>query len=198
MSSGLFHDNRIVQYPSGSFTSSTGVVKKSTRKRKKKNRKVNSNRFPLSTSDYLIDPHSKSTFSFTSTRARSRRFSTSLDFRSQCVSRLVDSCTWPQCNSLCPPLLNPLTGEEMHLSDLLRSFGFNMASFASSFGIDPQTFNSMDRRLLLQLLSNNWKDLFSSCCFVNHHLPNSICSIKTIVTFLSTIDINYFNFTKSD
>lgn len=67
--------------------------------------------------------------------------------------RLMDSCSWPQCNHHCPALINPLTGEQVQLTELLRSFGFNMASFASSMGIDPQTFNSMDQRLLLQLLT---------------------------------------------
>ena len=69
--------------------------------------------------------------------------------------RLMDSCSWPQCNHRCPALMNPLTGEQVHLTELLRSFGFNMASFASSMGIDPQTFNSMDQRLLLQLLTQD-------------------------------------------
>jgi hypothetical protein len=153
MAAGSVNDNRIVQYPPLPVTLINN--KKSERKRRKKKRKLNSSRIAKSKSEYSFDGQSSATFSLSSTRHRDRRFTQTIDFRSQCVSRLIDSCTWPQCNSLCPPLLNPLTGEEMHFSDLLRSFGFNMASFASSFGIDPQTFNSMDRRMLLQLLSQH-------------------------------------------
>lgn len=39
-----------------------------------------------------------------------------------CRHRLVDGCAWPQCNRRCPRVLDPLTGRELRLADLRRSF----------------------------------------------------------------------------
>lgn len=35
-----------------------------------------------------------------------------------CFHRLVDRCAWPQCNSGCPNVRNPFTGNEMSVSEL--------------------------------------------------------------------------------
>ncbi|XP_071444966.1 palmitoleoyl-protein carboxylesterase NOTUM [Hetaerina americana] len=72
---------------------------------------------------------------------------------SQCSQRLVERCTWPQCNHSCPKLHNPLTGEEMDFIELLKSFGLDMMSVANALGIDIHTLNNMDHDELLNLLT---------------------------------------------
>lgn len=49
----------------------------------------------------------------------------SKDFTSnkRCSVRLIDECTYPQCNPQCPKLRNLFTGEEIHFFDLLKQFG---------------------------------------------------------------------------
>nr|CAG4650015.1 EOG090X02ZJ [Sida crystallina] len=86
---------------------------------------------------------------------RSRRSVTSTapatpDF---CQHRLVDRCTWPQCNRVCPKLHNPFTGEEMDFIQLLKSFGLDMSSVANALGIDMHTLNNMDHDVLLHMLT---------------------------------------------
>ncbi|CAL7945889.1 unnamed protein product [Xylocopa violacea] len=70
-----------------------------------------------------------------------------------CHFRLIERCTWPQCNHSCPKLHNPFTGEEMDFIELLKSFGLDMKSVANALGIDIHTLNSMDHDELLNLLT---------------------------------------------
>ncbi|XP_066583261.1 palmitoleoyl-protein carboxylesterase NOTUM [Prorops nasuta] len=70
-----------------------------------------------------------------------------------CQFRLIERCTWPQCNHSCPKLHNPFTGEEMDFIELLKSFGLDMKSVANALGIDIHTLNSMDHDELLNLLT---------------------------------------------
>lgn len=69
--------------------------------------------------------------------------------------RLIENCSWPQCNRSCPKLLNPLTGEEVDFKDLLKSFGLDMPTMAKALGIDLATLNSMDHQVLLQMLTQH-------------------------------------------
>lgn len=71
----------------------------------------------------------------------------------KCQQRLIERCTWPQCNHSCPKLHNPFTGEEMDFIDLLKSFGMDMASVANALGIDIHTLNNMGHTELLNLLT---------------------------------------------
>ncbi|KAG8225569.1 hypothetical protein J437_LFUL002086 [Ladona fulva] len=70
-----------------------------------------------------------------------------------CSYRLMERCTWPQCNHSCPKLHNPFTGEEMDFIELLKSFGLDMTSVANALGIDIHTLNNMDHDELLNLLT---------------------------------------------
>lgn len=70
-----------------------------------------------------------------------------------CHFRMIERCTWPQCNHSCPKLHNPFTGEEMDFIELLKSFGLDMKSVANALGIDIHTLNSMDHEELLNLLT---------------------------------------------
>nr|CAD7407442.1 unnamed protein product [Timema poppensis] len=70
-----------------------------------------------------------------------------------CQQRLVERCSWPQCNHSCPKLHNPFTGEEMDFIELLKSFGLDMMSVANALGIDIHTLNNMDHEELLNLLT---------------------------------------------
>ncbi|KAI4485879.1 hypothetical protein M0804_006368 [Polistes exclamans] len=70
-----------------------------------------------------------------------------------CHFRLIERCTWPQCNHSCPKLHNPFTGEEMDFIELLKSFGLDMMSVANALGIDIQTLNNMGNDELLNLLT---------------------------------------------
>ncbi|XP_073990486.1 palmitoleoyl-protein carboxylesterase notum isoform X2 [Rhodnius prolixus] len=70
-----------------------------------------------------------------------------------CRQRLIERCSWPQCNQLCPKLHNPYTGEEMDFIELLKSFGLDMGSVASALGIDVRTLNNMDHAELINLLT---------------------------------------------
>uniref|UniRef100_A0AAG5DAF6 Palmitoleoyl-protein carboxylesterase NOTUM n=1 Tax=Anopheles atroparvus TaxID=41427 RepID=A0AAG5DAF6_ANOAO len=71
----------------------------------------------------------------------------------KCSLRLLERCSWPQCNHSCPTLTNPLTGEEMKFLELLASFGLDMDAVATAFGVDMQTLNNMDRAELVNLLT---------------------------------------------
>lgn len=44
----------------------------------------------------------------------------------RCSLRLIDECTFPQCNQQCPKLKNILTGKEINFFDLLRAFGLKV------------------------------------------------------------------------
>ncbi|XP_011872401.1 PREDICTED: protein notum homolog [Vollenhovia emeryi] len=74
-------------------------------------------------------------------------------FKRKCIKnchfRMIERCTWPQCNHSCPKLHNPFTGEEMDFIELLKSFGLDMKSVANALGIDIHTLNrlaSLERR----------------------------------------------------
>ncbi|XP_052873832.1 palmitoleoyl-protein carboxylesterase NOTUM [Anopheles cruzii] len=71
----------------------------------------------------------------------------------KCSLRLLERCSWPQCNPVCPTLTNPLTGEEMKFLELLASFGLDMDAVATALGVDMQTLNNMDHAELVNLLT---------------------------------------------
>lgn len=71
----------------------------------------------------------------------------------RCSLRLLERCSWPQCNHSCPALTNPLTGEEVHFLELLSSFGLDIEAVATALGIDMQTLNNMDQAELVRLLT---------------------------------------------
>jgi O-palmitoleoyl-L-serine hydrolase len=71
----------------------------------------------------------------------------------KCSLRLLEKCSWPQCNHSCPSLTNPLTGEEMKFLELLASFGLDMEAVATALGVDMQTLNNMDHAELVNLLT---------------------------------------------
>ncbi|GLG96203.1 Palmitoleoyl-protein carboxylesterase NOTUM, partial [Gryllus bimaculatus] len=70
-----------------------------------------------------------------------------------CALRAVERCSWPQCTLWCPRLLNPLTGQELELPELLQAFGLDMRSAAAALGVDLAALRSMGRARLLQLLT---------------------------------------------
>lgn len=67
--------------------------------------------------------------------------------------RLVERCSWPQCNGSCPRLRDPRTGEEVALAALLQSFGLDVNSAAAAMGIDARALSRMSRAELLPLLA---------------------------------------------
>lgn len=71
----------------------------------------------------------------------------------RCSLRLLERCSWPQCNHSCPALTNPLTGEEMRFLELLSSFGLDIEAVATALGVDMQTLNNMDHAELVNLLT---------------------------------------------
>lgn len=71
----------------------------------------------------------------------------------KCSLRLLERCSWPQCNHSCPTLTNPLTGEEMRFLELLSSFGLDIEAVAAALGVDMQTLNNMDHTELVNLLT---------------------------------------------
>lgn len=71
----------------------------------------------------------------------------------RCSLRLIERCSWPQCNHSCPALRNPRTGEEMRFLELLASFGLDIEAVATALGIDMQTLNNMDHAELVNLLT---------------------------------------------
>lgn len=71
----------------------------------------------------------------------------------RCSLRLLERCSWPQCNHSCPTLTNPATGEEMRFLELLSSFGLDIEAVATALGVDMQTLNNMDRTELVNLLT---------------------------------------------
>lgn len=73
----------------------------------------------------------------------------------KCALRLLERCTWPQCNHSCPTLTNPLTGEEMKFLELLTSFGLDMDAVAQALGVDMHTLNNMDHRELIKLFTES-------------------------------------------
>lgn len=72
---------------------------------------------------------------------------------SRCHLRLLERCSWPQCNHSCPSLTNPLTGEELKFLELLASFGLDIKGVATALGVDMQTLNNMDHAVLVNLLT---------------------------------------------
>lgn len=71
----------------------------------------------------------------------------------KCVLRLLERCSWPQCNHSCPMVTNPITGEEMRFLELLTSFGLDIEAVAAALGMDMQTLSNMDRTELVNLLT---------------------------------------------
>lgn len=71
----------------------------------------------------------------------------------QCRLRLLEKCSWPQCNHSCPTLTNPVTGEEMRFLELLSSFGLDIEAVAGALGIDMQTLKNMGHAELVNLLT---------------------------------------------
>jgi O-palmitoleoyl-L-serine hydrolase len=71
----------------------------------------------------------------------------------KCGLRLLERCSWPQCNHSCPSLTNPLTGEEIKFLELLTSFGLDMDAVAQALGVDMQTLNNMDHKELIKLFT---------------------------------------------
>lgn len=67
--------------------------------------------------------------------------------------RLVERCSWPQCNGSCPRLRDPQTGEEVALSALLQSFGLDVRGAAAAMGLDARALSRMSRAELLPLLA---------------------------------------------
>lgn len=72
---------------------------------------------------------------------------------SRCNIRLLERCSWPQCNQSCPNLTNPLTGKEMRFLELLSSFGLDIEAVATALGVNMTTLNNMDRAELLSMLT---------------------------------------------
>lgn len=72
---------------------------------------------------------------------------------SRCNLRLLERCSWPQCNQSCPNLTNPLTGKEMRFLELLSSFGLDINAVAMALGVDMTTLSNMDRTELLSMLT---------------------------------------------
>ncbi|XP_041979947.1 palmitoleoyl-protein carboxylesterase NOTUM [Aricia agestis] len=74
--------------------------------------------------------------------------------RARCAPRrLVERCSWPQCNGSCPRLRDPRTGEEVALSALLQSFGLDVRGAAAAMGLDARALSRMSRAELLPLLA---------------------------------------------
>lgn len=71
----------------------------------------------------------------------------------KCALRLLERCTWPQCNHSCPTLTNPLTGEEIKFLELLTSFGLDMDTVAQALGMPLHTLSLMDNRELFKLFT---------------------------------------------
>ncbi|XP_072932704.1 palmitoleoyl-protein carboxylesterase NOTUM isoform X2 [Epargyreus clarus] len=74
--------------------------------------------------------------------------------RARCAPRrLVERCSWPQCNGSCPRLRDPRTGEEVALAALLQSFGLDVRGAAAAMGLDARALSRMSRAELLPLLA---------------------------------------------
>ncbi|XP_063535034.1 palmitoleoyl-protein carboxylesterase NOTUM-like [Cydia strobilella] len=69
--------------------------------------------------------------------------------------RLIERCSWPQCNGSCPRLRDPRTGEEVALSALLQSFGLDVRGAAAAMGLDARTLTRMSHSELLSLLASH-------------------------------------------
>ncbi|KPJ19827.1 Protein notum-like [Papilio machaon] len=74
--------------------------------------------------------------------------------RARCAPRrLIERCSWPQCNGSCPRLRDPRTGEEVALAALLQSFGLDVRGAAAAMGLDARQLARMSRAELLPLLA---------------------------------------------
>lgn len=74
--------------------------------------------------------------------------------RGGCAPRkLIERCSWPQCNGSCPRLRDPRTGEEVALAALLQSFGLDVSGAAAANGLDARALSRMSRAELLPLLA---------------------------------------------
>lgn len=88
-----------------------------------------------------------------SNRSSSRKLIEQITEPKKCSLRLLERCSWPQCNNSCPMLTNPLTGEEMKFLELLASFGLDMEAVATALGVDMHTLNNMEQAELVNLLT---------------------------------------------
>ncbi|KAG6450865.1 palmitoleoyl-protein carboxylesterase NOTUM [Manduca sexta] len=85
---------------------------------------------------------------------RLERSGNSRQTRGGCAPRrLVERCSWPQCNASCPRLRDPRTGEEVALAALLQSFGLDVRGAAAEMGLDARALSRMSRAELLPLLA---------------------------------------------
>jgi len=84
-----------------------------------------------------------------------RDVSTRSDVVTSSHRRLIDECSWPQCNPSCPRIRNPFNGQEMDFFDLFTQFGLNVADLAKDSNVDVATLQSLDHGQLLQLLINS-------------------------------------------
>ncbi|XP_068633983.1 palmitoleoyl-protein carboxylesterase NOTUM [Battus philenor] len=83
-----------------------------------------------------------------------RRFEATGHDRVRCAPRrLIEKCSWPQCNGSCPRLRDPRTGEEVALAALLQSFGLDVRGAAAAMGLDARQLARMSRAELLPLLA---------------------------------------------
>lgn len=83
-----------------------------------------------------------------------RRLGSARHARGGCAPRrLVERCSWPQCNGSCPRLRDPRTGEEVALAALLQSFGLDVRGAAAAMGLDARALSRMSRAELLPLLA---------------------------------------------
>lgn len=73
----------------------------------------------------------------------------------KCGLRMLERCSWPQCNHSCPTLTNPRNGEEMKFLELLTSFGLDMDAVAQALQVDMQTLYDMDHRELIKLFTES-------------------------------------------
>lgn len=97
--------------------------------------------------------------------------------------RLIERCSWPQCNGSCPRLRDPRTGEEVALASLLQSFGLDVRGAAAAMGLDARALSRMSRAELLPLLApHTWlfhiirSDNFQMC-YGTPNLPRFVVQI---------------------
>ncbi|NP_001161614.1 notum protein precursor [Saccoglossus kowalevskii] len=63
--------------------------------------------------------------------------------QSRCHHHVIDNAPCPQCNPMCPKLVNPFTDEEMEFLPFLKLMGFDLSGLAKLLGLDAQTMAMM-------------------------------------------------------